>query len=90
LEISQSDRKHNNIKNLEESLGFLENYRWSSYLDYIGIKNFPSILSKKLLNNTWGSSENYKNSMKDWLISMTKNEIRDSELEKINDLLIEK
>ena len=28
---------------------FLENYRWSSYLDYIGKKNFPSVTSRKFL-----------------------------------------
>ncbi len=39
------------IKNL------LKNYRWSSYLDYNGIKNFPSILYMNLLQKVLGHSE---------------------------------
>lgn len=50
--------------NLDE-LEMLKKYRWSSYLDYIGIKNFPSIISLELRNSLWGSKKRYKDDLKD-------------------------
>ncbi len=38
-------RSKNGIKNIKEVLEYLDSYRWSSYLDYSGKKNFPSILT---------------------------------------------
>jgi hypothetical protein len=32
------------IEDHKSALEFLKAYRWSSYQDYVGIKNFPSIL----------------------------------------------
>lgn len=32
------------IADSESAMEFLKSYRWSSYQDYVGIKNFPSIL----------------------------------------------
>ena len=36
------------IASAQSALAHLNNYRWSSYLDYIGAKNFPSILTTTL------------------------------------------
>lgn len=36
------------LRNSAKALTYLESYRWSSYLDYCGIKNFPSLISKDL------------------------------------------
>jgi len=41
--------KENRIKNPQKVIKFLENYKWSSYLDYIGKKNFPSVTDRKFL-----------------------------------------
>lgn len=38
--------KERGIKNPRAAIKFLEEYRWSSYLDYIGKKNFPSITER--------------------------------------------
>ena len=46
---------------------FLENYRWSSYLDYIGKKNFPSVTSRKFLLEFWGGEINYQKETEKWL-----------------------
>lgn len=37
--------KGNNVKNVKMAQTYLEKYRWSSYQDYCGIKNFPSIIT---------------------------------------------
>jgi putative transposase len=47
---------------------FLEGYRWSSFLDYIGTKNFPSVTSRDFLLEVVGGSEGVKTSADDWLI----------------------
>jgi putative transposase len=43
--------------NLNEAISHLEEYRWSSYLDYSGKKNFPSILTTKLFSEALGDIE---------------------------------
>lgn len=42
------------------SIEFLENYRWSSFPDYIGKKNFPSVTKRGFLLNLFGSEKKYK------------------------------
>lgn len=37
------------IKDWSRAVEFLSKYRWSSHLDYINTKNFPSIINKDLL-----------------------------------------
>jgi len=54
----------NLVPESKNELEILKKYRWSSYLDYIGIKNFPSILSLELRNNLWGTAKKYKNDLK--------------------------
>lgn len=39
---------------------FLRNYRWSSYPDYIGVKNFPSILSPGLFWEIFQDMDEHK------------------------------
>jgi len=34
---------------------YLEKYRWSSYLDYTGKKNFSSVLTTSLFGKAFGS-----------------------------------
>ena len=60
-------------KDFSKALKFLENYKWSSFPDYIGKKNFPSITNRELI---WefhgkGSEENlakaYKKDFSKWL-----------------------
>jgi len=49
------------IKNPEETIKFLENYKWSSYPDYISKKNFPSVTDRdfllKIMNDEQGCRE---------------------------------
>ncbi|TAJ13230.1 hypothetical protein EPO56_03355 [Patescibacteria group bacterium] len=41
------------IKSSKAALAYLEKYRWSSYLDYCGIKNFPSILTTNFFSESF-------------------------------------
>lgn len=50
------------IENASNALRYLETYRWSSYWDYCGTRNFPSILTTNLF-----SDRNYKKSLARYL-----------------------
>jgi len=51
----------------EEVIKFLEEYKWSSYQDCIGIKNFPSVTEREFLLETMGGVEGLKEVVKDWV-----------------------
>lgn len=45
--------RERSIEKCDVALEHLKNYRWSSYLDYSGVKNFPSILTKDLFDDVF-------------------------------------
>ncbi len=47
-------RSKGSIRDMHEALDNLDSYRWSSYLDYAGKKNFPSILTTDLFQEKPG------------------------------------
>lgn len=53
--------------NWRGAMKFLENYRWSSFPDYIGKKNFPSVTSRKFLLDFFTGEKNYKKETEDLL-----------------------
>lgn len=59
--------KEKGIKNLEKVIKFIENYKWSSYQDYIGKQNFPSVTERKFLLEIMNGKNGCKKFMKDWL-----------------------
>jgi putative transposase len=69
LELIEPDWKEGKIKDLNKAIEFLESYRWSSYMDYIGKKNFPSLINKEFLSGFAGEPENYRKDMIEWLKS---------------------
>ena len=52
LSLIEPNWKENGIRNLKKSIKFLESYKWSSYLDYIGEKAFPSVTNRDLITGT--------------------------------------
>jgi len=67
VELIEPGWKENGIKNWESVNNFLESYRWSSYLDYIGIKNFPSVINKEIVNSFFQDEQSYKNFINQYL-----------------------
>jgi putative transposase len=47
-------RAKGSVRSTKESLDYLEGYRWSSYFDYLGKQNFPSILTTTLFQDMSG------------------------------------
>lgn len=55
------------IKNPKKVIKFLENYKWSSYPDYIGRKNFPSVTQRDFLLKVMGGKRGCKNFVEGWI-----------------------
>ncbi len=52
--------KERGIRDSKKVGRFLNGYRWSSYLDYIGKKNFPSVSERSFLTKIIGGEDNCK------------------------------
>lgn len=81
--IDSSWREHG-IKDTQYSLDFLNKYRWSSFMDYIGINNFPSVTKREFLNNYFKQTKDYMKFINSILI---KNNPKDLSI--INDYTLE-
>lgn len=56
LDYKFKEWRTGNIKNFEQVLKFLNEYRWSSFFDYTQKKNFPSVMYNRVLAETLGSA----------------------------------
>ncbi|MBI2042609.1 MAG: transposase [Candidatus Nealsonbacteria bacterium] len=52
---------------LQRVIKFIENYRWSSYSDYLSRKNFPSVTSREFLLEEIGGTKESQRFVNDWL-----------------------
>jgi putative transposase len=59
--------KKNGIKNPKKVIEFLRNYRWSSYLDYIGIDNFRSVSQRDFLLEFLGGLRECMDMIDNWV-----------------------
>jgi len=55
------------IKNPEKVIKFLEDYKWSSYPDYIGKKNFPSVTQRDFVLKIMGGKKGCKDFVEAWI-----------------------
>ena len=67
LDLSHPEWRENKMSNPKKALEFLKSYRWSSHLDYLGIKNFPSVLNMKPLMEIFGSHNDYQKLVENYL-----------------------
>ena len=81
LDIVHPEWREKEMKDYKNALKFLKNYRWSSHLDYCGIKNFPSITQRDFLETFFGGPDKYLNAVTDWLKNL--------ELESLENVSIE-
>lgn len=86
LDLKFSGWRQRKIKDFRKAMRFLENYRWSSFPDYIGKKNFPSVTQRGFLTEVFGGPEKYKNLTLDLLKEMDIESIREVALEPFCDL----
>lgn len=67
VELIEPGWKEKGIKNWDVVNKFLEGYRWSSYPDSIGKKNFPSILNIEPLEWYFKTFDDYKTFVQSWI-----------------------
>ena len=81
LDLIMPEWRDGKISDCKKAMNFLENYRWSSFPDYIGKKNFPSVTQRKFLMDCFGGAERQKAGMINWLKEMEADDIKDIVLE---------
>jgi len=59
--------KERGIENQDDVIKFLKEYKWSSYKDYIGENNFPSVTERDFLSEFLGGFKGCDLSLKDWV-----------------------
>lgn len=55
LDFSMPEWREGKIRQADKALKKLSEYRWSSFLDYSSVKNFPSVIEMSLLKDVLGS-----------------------------------
>ena len=78
LDVAFPKWKEKGIKDPKEAIRFLESYRWSSYPDYIGKENFPSVTQRDFLLESFGGPKPHQREINQW--------IKEKSLEKLGTL----
>ncbi len=86
LDLLEKNWREEGIKKSKKAINYLELYKWSSYLDSIGIKNFPSVTNRDFLTDNFGNQNNIKNFIEERILEEEK--IKNS-LHKIKTLSLE-
>lgn len=67
LDLVSPEWRENQLVDCQKAINFLGLYRWSSYLDYIGRKNFPLVTNRGFISDCFGGAEQYKSNTKKYL-----------------------
>ncbi len=81
LDLAAPEWREREIKNHREAMKFLDNYRWSSHLDYLGKKNFPSVTNREFLMKFFGGPAEYEKNIKQWLKDIEIEEVKNVSLD---------
>ncbi|MDP2598434.1 MAG: transposase [Candidatus Liptonbacteria bacterium] len=81
LDIVAPEWRTRELKNYRRAAEFLRTYRWSSYPDYLGRKNFPSVTQREFLIEFFGGPKEYEKLIFGWLKEIDLDEVKDIALE---------
>ena len=81
LDLLAPSWRESKLTDYKEAINFLENYRWSSHLDYLGKTNFPSVTSRNFLTRIFQGEKEYKKSIYSWL--------KDMDIENLSEITLE-
>lgn len=84
LDLIMPEWRKNKIYDYKKAIQFLENYRWSSFIDYSGGKNFPSVISKKLLMDFFEREGRFKLNIQKFIQDMDLNNLKKLSLEDVS------
>lgn len=75
LDLAMPEWREGNLRDPKAAFAFLASYKWSSFPDYIGAKNVPSVTQRDLLLGIAGGEEKYKADFVAWLKNMRLDDI---------------
>jgi len=81
LDMEAPEWRERKINNLGKALEFLEDYKWSSHLDYLGKENFSSVTQRDFLLEVFGGEKGYGKMLKNWLKKLSLNKLKGVSLE---------
>lgn len=67
ISLMQPNWKEKGLDNPEEVIKFLEDYKWSSYPDYISDKNFPSVTNRDFMTEVMSGIDGYRAAIENWV-----------------------
>jgi putative transposase len=59
--------KESGARTPKKAAAFLDNYKWSSYQDYLGKENFPSVTERNFALQVMGGQHRCKNIVNEWI-----------------------
>ncbi|MDP3792521.1 MAG: transposase [bacterium] len=80
LDLYMPEWREGKLRSFTGAMKFLENYRWSSFPDYIGQNNFPSVTSRSFLLDVFGGNDKYKSRIQEFLNELDLENIVPSDL----------
>lgn len=83
LDLKFPEWRQRKIRDYAAAMRFLESYRWSSFPDYIGKKNFPSVTEREFLSGFLGGPKAYRSQTLSLLREMDLDGIREVALEEV-------
>ena len=67
VELVEPEWKKFKVQNSKKAVEYLENYKWSSYHDYVGNPTFPLATQRTFFLNFYGKEDNCRQVIKDWI-----------------------
>lgn len=67
LSLLEPNWKQVGIKELDKVIAFLESYKWSSYPDYIGRINFPSVTERNFIKEVMNGEQGCRRDIESWV-----------------------
>jgi len=67
LDLQMPEWRKRKIRNPKQAYEYLKSYRWSSHLDYLGIKNFPSVTQRDFFLDFFEDKKAYNRFVKELL-----------------------
>ena len=81
LDMLYQDWRENGVKERKKAIEFLDDYKWSSHINYRGKPNFPLILEENVVAEYFGNEDNYSEEIYNFL--------KDFNFSRVSDLLLE-
>lgn len=81
LDLVAPEWRERSLNNFDRAWKFLNQYRWSSHLDYLSENNFPSVTQRGFLMEYFGDPKKYSSAIKEWLKNLDLENFKDMTLE---------